>query len=211
MPYSVIPFGQEIRNVLSEEEQSRIPSQRFNYLDTESDVVVKIAYHSDGVLHGWVPGDPGQFEVRFQLHARDIEKAVRIQAPKMMELNVPGGLKWERTGIRPPNRAPRAGNDQYDVIEGETLRVPAHGVLANDTDMDDGMVLKLDAVMASGPSGGTLVCPSTGEDGVCLNGSFAYTPDPGTTSDSFTYFATDGVDDSTVATVNLDVVSCDGN
>ena len=214
MPYSSIPFGQEVRTVLSEEEQSQIPSQRFNYLDTESDVLVKIAYHSDGVLHGWVPGDPGQFEVRFQLHARDIERAVRIQAPKMMEVNRDagrtGGLKWDRIGIRPPNRAPRAGNDQYNVIEGTTLRVPAHGVLANDTDMDDGMVLRLDAVLASGPSGGTLVCPFTGENEVCLNGAFAYTPDPGTISDSFTYFATDGNRDSTVATVNLNVISCDG-
>ncbi len=41
-----------------------------------------------------------------------------------------------RFGLEPANRSPVANDDEYSTDEGETLNVPAVGVLANDTDAD---------------------------------------------------------------------------
>jgi hypothetical protein len=61
------------------------------------------------------------------------------------------------------------------------------GVIANDT-------LVYGVVLAAGPTLGTLTCRATGTvansvAGLCENGTFTYTPNVGTTSDSFTYCA----------------------
>lgn len=93
------------------------------------------------------------------------------------------------------NDAPVAADDAYQAIEGEPLIVTAPGVLANDTDND------LDALTAQlviGPAGGTLVQAG--------DGSFQYIANPGTTSDNFTYQASDGTVASNVATVTITVV-----
>ena len=77
------------------------------------------------------------------------------------------------------------------------LVVAAPGVLGNDTDVDVPPDT-LQAFLNSGPSKG----------GVVLNpdGSFVYTPTPGQYgTDTFTYYANDGTDDSNVATVTIDV------
>ncbi|MEE8450706.1 MAG: Ig-like domain-containing protein, partial [Thermoguttaceae bacterium] len=78
-----------------------------------------------------------------------------------------------------------------------TLTVSADGVLANDTDPESDPIW---AELVDGPAHGTV---SLFEDG-----SFVYTPDflfNGT--DSFTYYATDDMDDSGVVTVTIDVVT----
>ena len=101
----------------------------------------------------------------------------------------------------PPNTAPVAVNDAYSVIGGATLTVPAPGVLGNDTDADGD---PLTAVLASGPSSGTLVLQP--------DGSFQYTPGENTVGPvTFTYRANDGSADSNVATVTITVqAGCEG-
>lgn len=94
------------------------------------------------------------------------------------------------------NDAPVAVGDAYDVLAGETLTVALPGVLGNDSDVDGDT---LTAVVNANASGGSLTLNS--------DGSFSYTPDQGTTSDSFTYYANDGMVDSNTVTVNITVTA----
>jgi VCBS repeat-containing protein len=94
------------------------------------------------------------------------------------------------------NYPPVAVNDLYTTTEEITLTVPISlGVLLNDVDGDwDGLT----AVLSTTTSSGNLSLNS--------DGSFNYLPDEefcGT--DNFTYIATDGEDDSAVATVAITV------
>jgi VCBS repeat-containing protein len=96
-----------------------------------------------------------------------------------------------------PNQAPVATNDSYSTDPDIILTVPAPGLLDNDADADND---SLTAVLVSWPSNGTL--------NLNPDGSFTYTPHAGFTgSDSFTYKANDGNDDSNVATVHITVGS----
>ena len=93
------------------------------------------------------------------------------------------------------NQTPVASNDRYTMAGNTTLTVNAPGVLANDTDPDGDA---LTAVLAAGPSHGTLTLNT--------DGSFSYTPATNFLgTDSFTYQASDGLVDSNVATVTLTV------
>ena len=96
------------------------------------------------------------------------------------------------------NVAPVANDDTYGVNEGGTLDVAAAGVLGNDTDADI-PVQPLTATLVSGPTHGTL--------NFNTDGSFTYTHDGSETPrvDSFTYKANDGVVDSNVATVTINI------
>jgi VCBS repeat-containing protein len=95
------------------------------------------------------------------------------------------------------NDAPVATDDSHSVLEGGTLTITAPGVLGNDTD-GEGSTLTA-----------TLVTPPAHHVGAfTLNadGSFSYTHDGSeTTTDSFTYLANDGVNDSNVATVTITI------
>lgn len=95
--------------------------------------------------------------------------------------------------VRPPNGAPTAVDDAYQVDEDGTLTVPVeNGVLRNDNDPEGE---PLTAEIVQGPRHGTLSLAS--------DGSFVYVPNPGFTgTDVFTYRARDGRD-SGVATVTL--------
>jgi VCBS repeat-containing protein len=73
-------------------------------------------------------------------------------------------------------------------------------VLANDTDPDGD---PLTAVLYSAPAGGSL--------SLNADGSFTYTPNAGTTSDSFQYTASDGTAVSDPATVTITVLITSGN
>ncbi len=94
------------------------------------------------------------------------------------------------------NDAPVADDDLFSTNEDTTLNEPAPGVLNGDTDADgDGLTAVLDSTTSNGS--------------LTLNGdgSFDYTPDPNFCgSDSFTYHANDGTDDSNIANVTIDVV-----
>ncbi|MGI9291943.1 MAG: Ig-like domain-containing protein, partial [Gammaproteobacteria bacterium] len=93
------------------------------------------------------------------------------------------------------NTPPVANVDSYTLDQDTTLDVTAPGVLGNDTDADFD---DLTAALVSGPANGNLTLNP--------DGSFSYTPTPGFSgSDSFSYLAQDGSDDSGAATVSLTV------
>lgn len=95
----------------------------------------------------------------------------------------------------PANNVPAATNDSYSTNEDTALVVPAGGVLSNDTDADSD---PLTAAVVTNPSHGTLTLNA--------DGSFTYTPVANYNgSDSFTYRANDGSDNSNVATVTITV------
>jgi hypothetical protein len=91
------------------------------------------------------------------------------------------------------NDIPVASNDSFLVIEDNSLLVDAPGVLANDNDLDGG---PLTAVLLSTTANGTL--------NFNLDGSFNYSPNANFNgTDTFTYIANDGMNDSNVAMVTL--------
>ncbi len=97
--------------------------------------------------------------------------------------------------ITATNDPPVANDDYYSTDEDTTLNVAAPGILTNDTDVEND---PLTAVLVSNVSHGTLNLNS--------NGAFQYTPDGeyfGT--DTFTYQANDGTDNSNTATVTITI------
>jgi hypothetical protein len=90
---------------------------------------------------------------------------------------------------------PVAVDDEYSIQQDQMLEVAAPGVLENDTDADGD---PLTAAVVSMPGNGNLALEP--------NGAFTYTPDAGFYgSDSFSYEANDGTDDSNVGVVSLTV------
>ncbi|MBI1375766.1 MAG: tandem-95 repeat protein [Phycisphaera sp.] len=104
-----------------------------------------------------------------------------------------------RVWVNFTNTAPDTIGDAYEVDEDNTLTVTdALGVLANDSDVDDGQTLT--AVLQQDVSHGTLTLNA--------DGSFTYTPDANYHGpDSFIYVANDGTDDSNGAVVTLTIHS----
>ena len=107
-----------------------------------------------------------------------------------------GNLSNEATvTINVINRAPTAFDDDYEVTAGDTLEIPAPGVLGNDTDPDGDT---LTAILQTDVSNGTLDLES--------DGGFTYTPDEDFDGeDTFTYVASDGDLQSAPATVTITV------
>ncbi|WP_420629758.1 Ig-like domain-containing protein [Candidatus Leptofilum sp.] len=103
--------------------------------------------------------------------------------------------------INDANDAPVAVDDgTYNATEDTLLNVSitANGVLANDTDQDQNPVDVLTAVLDTQAANGTV--------NLNADGTFTYMPDSqfdGT--DTFTYHANDGSDDSNIATVTISV------
>ena len=99
--------------------------------------------------------------------------------------------------VFPVNDPPLATDDVYFGDEDTTLIVEvATGVLDNDSDVD---LDPLAAVVVSPPTNGTL--------DLAADGSFTYTPFLDTNGiDTFTYRADDGLLQSNIATVTLDIV-----
>ena len=103
---------------------------------------------------------------------------------------------FEATVTIEVNVLPDVADDSYTVDEDATLTVDADsGVLKNDSDTDD---TSLTVTVVTEPSYGTLTLNA--------DGSFEYTPNADYNgSDSFTYVANDGTDDSEEATVTITV------
>ena len=96
------------------------------------------------------------------------------------------------------NDLPTANTDSYNTNEDTPLNVPAPGVLSNDSDLDGPN--SLTASKVSDPAHGYLSFNS--------DGSFSYTPAINYYgSDSFTYRVSDGVEQSNIATVSINVAS----
>ncbi|MFO0820652.1 MAG: Ig-like domain-containing protein [Pirellulales bacterium] len=93
---------------------------------------------------------------------------------------------------------PTAVADSYTVFSNAVLtRTAAQGVLANDTDIDGN---NLTAIVVTQPTHGSLMFNS--------DGSFTYSPTTGYVgSDSFTYKANDGSNDSGVVTATITVIA----
>ncbi len=99
--------------------------------------------------------------------------------------------------ITPVNDTPVAANDSYSLFEDSELQVFAPGVLNNDFDVDND---PLHAMVAAGPLHGSLLASS--------DGSFSYRPEPNYYGlDTFTYVASDGLLQSSLATVTIEVAS----
>jgi VCBS repeat-containing protein len=93
------------------------------------------------------------------------------------------------------NDVPVASADVYTTTEDIPLSINAPGVLANDDDIEEDT---LTAILDSDVISGALTLNT--------NGSFTYTPDENFCgSDSFSYHANDGSDDSNVVSVMLNV------
>lgn len=98
------------------------------------------------------------------------------------------------TAPTPPN-SPSVTDDSYSVNEDQTLTVAASGVLGNDSDPQNDPIT---ASLVAGPANGTL--------GLNGNGSFSYTPNADFNGeDSFTYYASDGTNNSAVARVTITI------
>lgn len=96
------------------------------------------------------------------------------------------------------NTPPVANPDTYSTLQGQTLTVAAPGVLANDTDAQGD---PLTAIKVTDPANGILSAFNA-------DGSFTYVPNAGFAgTDTFTYKANDGLLDSNVTTVTIDVCS----
>jgi VCBS repeat-containing protein len=109
-------------------------------------------------------------------------------------INIPDGTSYTLT-IEDDDETPVANDDTYGVNEDNGLRVGAPGVLDNDTDADGDT---LTAAKLTDPTNGTLTFNS--------DGSFTYAPNEnffGT--DSFTYNASDGANESGVAIVTITI------
>ncbi len=93
------------------------------------------------------------------------------------------------------NTAPVAAADDFVTGRNRTLTVDAPGILSNDVDLDQET---LQITQVSDVANGALTL-----DG---DGSFVYTPDPDFIGiDSFTYFVSDGIADSEVVAVEIEV------
>ncbi len=92
------------------------------------------------------------------------------------------------------NSPPLARADSYELNEDEILALsPVLGLLANDSDSENDL---LTAVLATPPVNGSI--------GISPDGAFTYIPDQDFNgSDSFTYTANDGLQDSMPVRVNL--------
>jgi hypothetical protein len=109
-------------------------------------------------------------------------------------------IEFDRAG----NTAPAAASDHYTVAAGVPVRIPAaRGVLVNDADpQQDALFVGLT------PTGR----PASGAVSLSPDGSFAYTPNPGFSgTDTFTYFAHDGVFASAPVTVTVEIVPLPGD
>jgi VCBS repeat-containing protein len=98
--------------------------------------------------------------------------------------------------IKPVNDAPIAADDSYQLLAGNSLHVDAdNGMLSTDVDIDS---IQLVSLLQDGPAHGQLALNP--------DGSFDYTPEANFTGiDTFTYVANDGLADSAIAPVSIEV------
>ena len=97
--------------------------------------------------------------------------------------------------VNPVNDAPSVADDAYSTDEDIALTIDAPGVLGNDTDPDGD---PLSATIVDSPANGTVTMNS--------DGSFTYTPNADFSgTDTFTYKASDGTAESSLATVTITV------
>ena len=105
--------------------------------------------------------------------------------------------------VTPVNDPPVARNDSYVTAQDTVLRVPAAGVLVNDSDPIEGSSVSVSGYNATSTFGGTVVMNA--------DGSFSYTPAQSFAGyDTFTYTITDGQGGTATATVTIEVTAKNG-
>ncbi len=98
--------------------------------------------------------------------------------------------------VLPVNDGPFASPDSFSVNEDTVLTVSVPGVLGNDVDLENNLLL---VNLVSGPANGVLIMNSLGD--------FTYTPNPDFNgTDFFVYRASDGALQSAPATVTINVL-----
>ena len=98
------------------------------------------------------------------------------------------------------NEKPIASNDFYKTDKETPLIVPSRGVLANDNDADT-PATSLTATLVTGPGHAASFTFNA-------DGTFEYTPVPNFIgSDSFSYKANDGANESNIAMVTIGVLA----
>jgi len=106
------------------------------------------------------------------------------------------GLPAVSTGAGGSFAPAAANNDTYNsLVAGQPFSVSdvSKGVIANDVNV-------YGVTLLAAPTGGSLTCnaqPQRPVGGLCRNGTFTYTPNAGTTSDTFTYCANGSVTGTT--------------
>lgn len=153
---------------------------------------IRVAVDGDLIINEWHTGSanetyPAVLELsgRHRLTVEYFEKTGKAQVY----------FDWERQGAL--NNPPTAVEDVFEMMEGDTLVLPAPGILQNDRDLDGD---SLTAKVVEEPRNGTLVLDSSG--------AFVYQPEVGFAGqDSFKYLATDGKAESSPAAVTIHVSS----
>jgi Bacterial Ig domain len=104
-----------------------------------------------------------------------------------------------------PNQPPVAVADSYTVVHDRVLyKNVANGVLANDSDPNDD---PMQAIFVTQPANGSLAVQD-GKKTPVGSGAFTYIPNAGFVgTDTFTYFATDGVYNTSATTVTITVTN----
>src|SRR5207249_4470081 len=104
------------------------------------------------------------------------------------------------------NLRPFAADDSFETAEGHPLTIGAPGLLSNDTDAN-GDALLLATINGTTTDWGYPLSTAHGQVTPNADGSFTYTPAYGFSgTDSFTYQASDGKDNSNEATVSINVI-----
>jgi VCBS repeat-containing protein len=122
-----------------------------------------------------------------------------------MELPVPVGQTCIIMANQSPDLIPRAEDDAAITDEDNPVTVAAPGVLNNDSDPDVGDTLAVTAVNTSGTIGNVTAWNADGSFTYDPNGQFEYLKAGGSTTDSFTYAASDGNGGSDTATVTITI------
>ena len=200
VPVTQAPIGRDDTYVVNQGQSLTVPTLGVLANDTDPQALPLSAVLVNGPLHGTLTGglnadgsftytpDPAYFgSDSFSYRAFNGTLSSDITTVNLSIAHV--------------NHPPVAVNDAFTTNGNSTLSVAGPGVLANDTDPDAGDILS--AVLATGPTQGTLALNS--------DGSFVYTPafvqgGGGTITDSFTYFASDGkLESLTPATVTITI------
>jgi hypothetical protein len=181
-PFGPLTYGSGV-DLLAED----VPAEGWEY---NTPYTYELRYTADS-LRVRIEGGTGTYAAGvtvFEFSASDLGFASFPSGRFGFYNNSQGGVRY--TGFAEDNGAPLAGDDAVTATQGvaETF-----GVLGNDSDPDGDPI---SVVAFTQPSGGTLI-----DNG---GGSFTYTGNAGTTSDSFTYTISDGVVTST-ATVRITV------
>jgi VCBS repeat-containing protein len=133
-----------------------------------------------------------QYENTNTIEPNTSSRTVRVTVNDGVSTSSPADVT---VNVTAQNDAPVAVTDTYSAQEDTQLVIAAPGVLGNDSDLEGD---PLTAVLNTDAGHGTLALNA--------NGSFTYMPDSGYTGgDSFTYHANDGIDDSNVVTVTIQV------